>query len=265
MYGDLNEEFDEEYMKLMIVCGTIAQSLEREDDSMVLVKNPRYDVFIRNGQILMPYLTFEEFVTGPGRWLSSVRHGESYGEWVLGFRAITSILATNFEVEVEIIRASALTYGRYDEEAILDDDAVEAAPDLITTLHHQSKDAASRTARALVLTAYQSVALDVNTCAVAIAHDENGIIEQRNYYPTTVEGLDAALDEAVAWAVDLGLDISVVELDTPETCGCCGELCGRTLDAIRQAAVQREIATPIGRNEPCVCGSGLKYKRCCGS
>lgn len=27
--------------------------------------------------------------------------------------------------------------------------------------------------------------------------------------------------------------------------------------------VQREGVIKIGRNEPCICGSGLKYKQCC--
>jgi Fe-S-cluster containining protein len=29
--------------------------------------------------------------------------------------------------------------------------------------------------------------------------------------------------------------------------------------------VARDPSTPIGRNEPCPCGSGKKYKRCCGA
>jgi uncharacterized protein YchJ len=24
-------------------------------------------------------------------------------------------------------------------------------------------------------------------------------------------------------------------------------------------------AAPVGRNEPCICGSGKKYKKCCGA
>jgi len=27
----------------------------------------------------------------------------------------------------------------------------------------------------------------------------------------------------------------------------------------------RKVSTEIGRNDPCFCGSGLKYKKCCGS
>ncbi len=26
----------------------------------------------------------------------------------------------------------------------------------------------------------------------------------------------------------------------------------------------REVEKKVGRNEPCPCGSGIKYKRCCG-
>jgi uncharacterized protein len=40
-------------------------------------------------------------------------------------------------------------------------------------------------------------------------------------------------------------------------------------DRIRAAIAGREAlknrsTTPVGRNDPCPCGSGLKYKRCCG-
>lgn len=28
---------------------------------------------------------------------------------------------------------------------------------------------------------------------------------------------------------------------------------------------QKAISTKIGRNDPCLCGSGKKYKKCCGS
>ena len=37
-------------------------------------------------------------------------------------------------------------------------------------------------------------------------------------------------------------------------CGCC---------AAPKAPVMRD--TPkVGRNDPCICGNGLKYKKCCG-
>ncbi|MGH9717376.1 MAG: SEC-C metal-binding domain-containing protein [Candidatus Acidiferrales bacterium] len=31
-----------------------------------------------------------------------------------------------------------------------------------------------------------------------------------------------------------------------------------------RATEVRNIKTKIGRNDPCPCGSGKKYKRCCG-
>jgi uncharacterized protein YecA (UPF0149 family) len=43
---------------------------------------------------------------------------------------------------------------------------------------------------------------------------------------------------------------------------------GPTLDQLRGQAAERPAtrATPkIGRNDPCPCGSGRKYKRCCGA
>jgi len=34
----------------------------------------------------------------------------------------------------------------------------------------------------------------------------------------------------------------------------------------RPAAVaQRRVAQKVGRNDPCPCGSGKKYKKCCGA
>jgi preprotein translocase subunit SecA len=35
--------------------------------------------------------------------------------------------------------------------------------------------------------------------------------------------------------------------------------------APRPRFVQRENVPQVGRNEPCPCGSGTKYKRCCGA
>jgi uncharacterized protein len=38
---------------------------------------------------------------------------------------------------------------------------------------------------------------------------------------------------------------------------------------LRHAMAERQIAqamsTKVGRNEPCPCGSGKKFKKCCGS
>jgi uncharacterized protein len=38
---------------------------------------------------------------------------------------------------------------------------------------------------------------------------------------------------------------------------------------LRQAIYEREtsqrLRTKVGRNDPCLCGSGKKFKKCCGS
>ncbi|MFP4477086.1 MAG: radical SAM protein [Desulfatibacillaceae bacterium] len=39
---------------------------------------------------------------------------------------------------------------------------------------------------------------------------------------------------------------------------------GPMLDAVAENAMAQAPAAPMGRNEPCPCGSGRKYKRCCG-
>lgn len=32
---------------------------------------------------------------------------------------------------------------------------------------------------------------------------------------------------------------------------------------VRKVSIEEFLAPKIGRNSPCICGSGLKYKRCC--
>jgi uncharacterized protein YecA (UPF0149 family) len=36
-------------------------------------------------------------------------------------------------------------------------------------------------------------------------------------------------------------------------------------DALRAAAPVRRDTPKVGRNDPCPCGSGKKYKKCCGA
>ena len=35
--------------------------------------------------------------------------------------------------------------------------------------------------------------------------------------------------------------------------------------ASREAATMRRTVPKVGRNEPCPCGSGRKFKQCCGA
>lgn len=57
------------------------------------------------------------------------------------------------------------------------------------------------------------------------------------------------VDELVAWAAEAGRD--------PDTGS------ARSLFAAELARTGRAIAWPPGRNDPCWCRSGRKYKRCC--
>lgn len=58
------------------------------------------------------------------------------------------------------------------------------------------------------------------------------------------------VDELVAWSAAEGYD--------PDS----GE--ARSQFVAELARTGRALAWPPERNEPCWCGSGLKYKRCCG-
>ena len=57
-------------------------------------------------------------------------------------------------------------------------------------------------------------------------------------------------DELVAWSAAQGHDPASAE--------------ARSQFAAELARTGRALAWPPERNEPCWCGSGLKYKRCCG-
>ena len=39
---------------------------------------------------------------------------------------------------------------------------------------------------------------------------------------------------------------------------------GRSVKSKIKAGVEAIVGTKIGRNDPCICGSGIKYKKCCG-
>jgi tetratricopeptide (TPR) repeat protein len=59
------------------------------------------------------------------------------------------------------------------------------------------------------------------------------------------------VDQLIAWAADEGYDPSSGE--------------ARSMYAAELNRTGRSIPWPPGRNEPCWCRSGRKYKRCCGS
>jgi tetratricopeptide (TPR) repeat protein len=59
-----------------------------------------------------------------------------------------------------------------------------------------------------------------------------------------------SVEELIALAADWGVDP--------------GESSTRARYAAELTATGRAVAWPPGRNEPCWCGSGQKYKRCCG-
>lgn len=37
-----------------------------------------------------------------------------------------------------------------------------------------------------------------------------------------------------------------------------------SLEKTRQYCIKKQLSRRVGRNEPCPCGSGKKYKKCCG-
>src|ERR1035438_1883316 len=72
---------------LIAICEAVGQGVAGGSLSF-FVESPRYDFFIFGGKVVMPFLTFDEFVAGPGRWLPQGDLGSSYKKWLLCFRGI---------------------------------------------------------------------------------------------------------------------------------------------------------------------------------
>jgi preprotein translocase subunit SecA len=55
--------------------------------------------------------------------------------------------------------------------------------------------------------------------------------------------------------------ISRVQVANPLTAG----FEGGTQKTVKKVSVRKDPAQKVGRNDPCPCGSGKKYKNCCGA
>jgi uncharacterized protein YecA (UPF0149 family) len=94
--------------------------------------------------------------------------------------------------------------------------------------------------------------------------DKESFIEQlrQAWYPYVKKGSD--LEEELAKARE--------RIDTSGPFKAAFDRVGLTDDDLRDVLksiqddkpLQRRTEKPVGRNEPCPCGSGKKYKKCCG-
>ena len=76
-----------------------------------------------------------------------------------------------------------------------------------------------------------------------------------------VQSMDRA-EEVLALADDHGIKVVVgVEENEPEDLGGLERLIAKTGEPVQATP---KSAPKIGRNDPCPCGSGKKYKKCCG-
>ena len=85
------------------------------------------------------------------------------------------------------------------------------------------------------------------------------VVEYRNIGYDMFEGMNEDIREdtvrmVFTMRIRKGEEIKRKEVATPMSEGRSGE---------KQATVRNE-SKKVGRNDPCPCGSGLKYKKCCG-
>lgn len=93
--------------------------------------------------------------------------------------------------------------------------------------------------------------IEVLRARIAIADSPNAVIEQV---------LAAARPANQSAAEDLVSAVVSLWNSTPRP-----ELGGRSPADVYEADRRPATSDKVGRNQPCPCGSGLKYKRCCGA
>lgn len=258
----------------MLMCALVSQAAAA--NTYMYCKSPRFDFFPHEGDVLVPFLTFEQWLLGPGRWVSSSKHGEAYGEMVYSFLLLSAYLEEEYSVEMIPITFDSVQSNLYDDPAKLNENW-QKCPVLMWTEHdghgpektvvHGSgsgdytafEDKDGRRPEYALFTGY-GIENDDDPllCGAIVAHDRQGILRQRNYYTCSPEGLEEMTTDMLLWIKNLGLEtMHTTTASQPATCSCCGTLAGRTLDLPRSV-----VKTP--RNSLCSCGSGKKSKRCCG-
>lgn len=68
-----------------------------------------------------------------------------------------------------------------------------------------------------------------------------------------------SLAEKCGWKIIVG-----IEPDEPEDLTEWERLMNEQTPAFKVSSLPGRPTTKVGRNEPCPCGSGKKYKKCCG-
>lgn len=218
----------------------IGNSLKAGEE--IFSKSPRYDFFLphagssrlrRHKTVLMPFFTFEQFSFGPGRWLPSMKMGENYANWRIGFEYLRERLKAEYKLIVVPCDPEGISWPSYDAEA----DFIEGAydpplspcPDCIIV--DQEGDSQSTPTHCTLTVCGEDEDDGQLICAIALAHNEEGLVSQREYYPVNLSDADEMSEDIIRWAEQFGLDtLYTVEVDIPETCDCCGKLAGRAFN-----------------------------------
>lgn len=148
-----------------------------------------------------------------------------------------------YDLLAEELREEARS--RYDDEAL--DDLVDARvrPSAVTALHWPADQLAG------VLSRWPEIAVDYGTDHDAHRRLVEQQLRQLTEHASQVSVADGELDDLLAFAAR--------RLDDPTAASTRAEY------AAELARVGRAQAWPPGRNDPCWCGSGVKYKKCCGA
>ena len=101
----------------------------------------------------------------------------------------------------------------------------------------------------------EDLLVDMEDVERSIAEGEKGIQKELERCPET--GITDALEELQSWAA-FSEEPTEQKIPSPHF-----SLIGEEDDLVPEAIPSRGERT--GRNEPCICGSGKKYKKCCGS
>lgn len=109
-------------------------------------------------------------------------------------------------------------------------------------------------------------------CIGAVIHTKETVLNEIRIWLNPVKPFDDAMNRATDIILERAnqynaSEIIGIEGILPfEVCNCCGKQTLRVPDMIfkGQSEIRKQSSGKIGRNEPCPCGSGKKYEKCCG-
>lgn len=220
------EALDEEaFLELYDFAEWCVEELKEPGDSRWF-PYPRLDVFYHGGQYYTPFYTFGQWWKNPGRFSAAEDKDIDYEEWLTQFRWLQDIFKEEHNIELIGIDGGQVLIPDQDSPAIVKD--FQPVDEVVIV----DPKTADREPEAILSTIYCD-RHETPLCVVSVAHDAEGIIAQREYFPTNMDSFDQLLEKMTNWYTQFETErIGVALVTGVGFCDCCGELAGRTFDDV---------------------------------